>query len=186
MLAVSSFNYPGAEALERLHRIHHTQSGEQKEVVRVHMDTLTCMTGVTRFLQLRAPNKLGGRDDEKGNAGGSTMWIYDKTEDPDRLLHPAFWDQFDYALTERVETVIGNWEIVGTADGYTGIQLARPGEDGSLILKPGAATEGLWWQQLGRVVEAFCRSFLTRGWWLRVKMEPKVRILRKQKRAELK
>lgn len=189
MVFISSLNYPGAEALERLHWLHYMQKGEQKEVARVHMDTLTCMTGVTRFLQIPPPpmlSRLGGHDDDR-NAGGSTLWIYDKSEDPDRLLHPAFWEDFDYALAERPETVIGKWEIVGTAEGYARIELVRTGEEGSLLLWNSEADRGTWSQQipkLWRAVESSCRRLVTRGWWLKIKLEPKIRILKKQRQRE--
>ena len=189
MLAISSLNYPGADALEQLHHLHYMQKGEQKEVARVHMDILTCMTGVTRFLQIEPPpilSRLGGHDDDR-NAGGSTLWIYDKSEDLDRLLRPAFWVEFDYALTERPETVIGKWEIVGTAEGYARIQVVRPGEEGSLLLWNSEAEEGTLLQQIPRLlrtVEASCRRLITRGWWLKIKLEPKIRILKKQRRRE--
>lgn len=189
MLAISSLNYPGADALEQLHHLHYMQKGEQREVARVHMDILTCMTGVTRFLQIPPPpmlSRLGGHDDDR-NAGGSTLWIYDKSEDPDRLLHPAFWVEFDYALTERPETVIGKWEIVGTAEGYARIEVVRPGEEGSLLLWSSEGEEGTWSQQitrLWRAVESSCRRFVTKGWWLRIKLEPKIRILKKQRQRE--
>lgn len=189
MLAISSLNYPGADALEQLHHLHYVQKGEQKEVARVHMDILTCMTGVTRFLQIPPPSilrRLGGHDDGR-NIGDSTLWIYDKSEDLDQLLHPAFWLQFDYALTERPETVIGNWEIMGTAKGYAGIEVVRPGEEGSLLLWDSKAEEGTWLQQIPRLlrmVEASCRRLVTRGWWLKIKLEPKIWILKTQRRRE--
>src|SRR5450432_613155 len=52
MLGISSLNYPGGEALYRLHEIvaqdeHITPSRQ----VNVHMDVLACMTGVSRFQQ---------------------------------------------------------------------------------------------------------------------------------------
>lgn len=190
MLAISSLNYPGADALEQLHHLHYVQKGEQKEVARVHMDILTCMTGVTRFLQIPPPpilSRLGGHDDDR-NTGGSTLWIYDKSEDLHQILHPAFWLQFDYALTEKPETVIGSWETVGTAEGYAGIEVIPPGEEGSLLLWDSeAAEEGTWLQQIARLlrtVEASCRRLVTRGWWLKIKLEPKIWILKRQRRRE--
>lgn len=189
IVSISSLNYPGADALEQVHYINYMQKGEQMEVVRVHMDILTCMTGVTRFLQIPSPpmlSSLGGYDDDR-KAGGSTLWIYDKSEDPDRLLYPAFWEDFDYALVERPETVIGKWEIVGTAKGYSRIQVVRPGEEGSLLIWNSEAEEGIWSQQiprLWRVVENLCRRLITRGWWLKIKLEPKIRILKKQRQRE--
>lgn len=151
MLAVSRSNYPGAVALDQLHQLHARQGGSQP-VVRVHMDTLTCMTGVTRFLQIPPPGSL---------RGSNPMWIYDKSEDAALLLHPGFWKQFDYALSERVETVIGKWEVIGVVEGYAGVAVVKPGEEIKSAADP-------------------LRRWLTRGWWLRTRSEPKIRILRKQ------
>ncbi|KAL8675783.1 MAG: hypothetical protein Q9224_007383, partial [Gallowayella concinna] len=60
MLAVSRLNYPGAEALNRLHVLvpehfsqEHHPVGRRERIVNVHMDTLSCMTGITRFHQQR-------------------------------------------------------------------------------------------------------------------------------------
>lgn len=190
MVSISSLNYPGADALEKLHQSYYMQKGEQKEVVKVHMDILTCMTGVTRFLQIPPPpmlSRLGGHDDDR-KAGGSTLWIYDKSEDPDRLLHPAFWEDFDYALAERPETIIGKWEIVGTVEGYARIEVVQPGEEGSLLLWNSGAKKGTWSQQiprLWRAVESSCRRLVTKGWWLKIKLEPKIWILKKQRQREV-
>ncbi|SLM39673.1 hypothetical protein LPUS_01271 [Lasallia pustulata] len=101
MLAASRLNYPGAEALNRIHARAH---GEKK-VLSVHMGTLACMTGVTRFMELPGPKS---RDISVAQAHG-TLWVYDKTDDSrytaeeaksssilspnaerDQLLHPEF------------------------------------------------------------------------------------------------
>lgn len=114
MLAISRLNYPGAEALNRLHTI----ANGEKRTINVHMDTLTCMTGVTHFLEHPQPKEISN----------ATIWRYDKTEDADRLLDPAFWLQFDYVLAESPERVIGKWEIVDTVDGYSSLALLGPGQ----------------------------------------------------------
>ncbi|MCJ1225540.1 dolichyl-P-Man:Man(7)GlcNAc(2)-PP-dolichol alpha-1,6-mannosyltransferase [Toensbergia leucococca] len=155
MLAVSRLNYPGAEALNRLHAL----ADGSKGVVSVHLDTLTCMTGVTRFLQI-PPQPEGG-----------TQWIYDKTEDPDRLLNAGFWEGFDYALAERPEKVIGKWEILDTVDGFAGVGILRPGEE---------RAEGAWTGRIWETVEMGMRRWVTRGWWVRARMEPRIRVMRKQ------
>lgn len=179
MLAVSRSNYPGAEALNQLYHLH-AQQGDSKGVVRVHMDTLACMTGVTRFLQIPPPSPQGLR---RGDANVEVMWIYDKSEDPTQLLHPGFWDQFDYALAERVETLIGKWEVVGTVEGYAGVAVVKPGE--GVMKSSGEAVSDLsWWRwspaRWWGLFETGARRWLTRGWWLRPRLEPKIRILRKQ------
>ena len=183
MLAISRLNYPGAEALNRLHVLAANDTG----VVKVHMDTLACMTGVTRFME-RAPPVL---DDTQG-----AFWIYDKTEEEEKLLDPLFWEGFDYALAERPERVIGSWHVLDTVDGYAGVAIMRPDEDPEQASEDVRALRDLWaesrWRKkdgigtnarmwmreitLGRV-GGVIRMFVTRGWWVRMKMEPRIRVL---------
>lgn len=186
MLAVSRLNYPGAEALMHLHHLH-AQEGESQEVVRVHMDTSTCMTGVTRFLQIppSPSDGLGTGDEHDG-----VMWIYDKSEDATSLLHPGFWDQFDYVLTEQVETVIGKWEVAAVVYGYAGIKVVRPGEVagwgwGSAGEEKDVKGWELRWRIRGLLggLEHWGRKFVTRGRWLGLRMEPRIRILKKQRES---
>lgn len=182
MLAISSLNYPGAEALNRMHEL----SASEKGSVCVHMDTLTCVTGVTRFLQIPPSNITGER----------TSWVYDKTEDPTELLHPDFWEKFDYALAEMPERVIGKWEIVDTVDGFAGIRLLAPGEGTDMVLPwfqdlPSGGDEDLHDSLLGvskskmsstiKAGERWARRYITRGWWVGIRMEAKIRVLRKQR-----
>ncbi len=233
MLAISRLNYPGAEALNRLHAI---ADGKHK-TVSVHMDTLSCMTGITRFLEKPVME----------DATPATIWRYDKTEEVERLLDPVFWLQFDYVLAESPERVIGKWEIEETVDGYAGLMVLRPGQalgdegvwryDGSdsplrrylqmrslydvkrearsaaqrikvvaLDFRGGLRTGDLrkqalmgwkrfrlWigslrmleWQeaqvQAQEWVYENARRYLTAGWWVKPRMEPKIRILRKQR-----
>lgn len=181
MLAVSRLNYPGAKALEQLHELHALGNphSARREVVRVHLDTLTCMTGVTRFLQLPPPPPL-----ENG-----TWWLYDKSEDSTELLHPAFWDRVDYALAERVETVIGKWQLLGMVQGYSGVEIVRlsdkVGDDiVGVAKKQGGGGDGSVSVGMGDVWESlggWARRWVTGGWWVRVRMEPQIRILRKQR-----
>lgn len=201
MLAISRLNYPGAVALNRLHARAH---GE-KEVLSVHMDTLTCMTGVTRFLELPGPESAGV---SVAQANG-TLWVYDKTDDltytaeeaelssilsptaeTDRLLHPEFWERFDYVLAERPEKVIGRWEVVDVVDGFAGIGVLRLGEGEGVDDEssfPARSMTKMGWEDVGREmartwgrVERFARKYVTRGWWVGVRMEPKIRILKRQ------
>ena len=181
MLAVSRLNYPGADALNLLHRLAENDTG----VVKVHMDTLACMTGVTRFLE-KPPSLLSDQ--------GGAFWIYDKTEEEQRLLDPIFWERFDYALAERPELVIGRWEVLETVQGFSGFGLLRPAEEkfDALEFK---SFENLWeewswqWEMFSHLLDrlqdgtlkAFLRRHVTQGWWLKIKMEPKIRILKKQR-----
>lgn len=132
MLLISSLNYPGGDALSQLHNtIRKTKwSGPTPtyENISIHMDVLSCMTGVTRFqeipwrgLQTKQLPLINGRP---------VQFKYDKTEDEDTLLLPAFWDEVDYALMENPERAIGKWEVVSTVFAYSGIEFLRP-NDGS-------------------------------------------------------
>ena len=185
MLAISRLNYPGADALNRLHSLASNDTG----IVRIHMDTLACTTGITRFME-NSPPVLG---DENG-----AFWIYDKTEDEEKLLDPLFWQGFDYALSERPERVIGGWEVLETVDGFAGMGLVRPGEgsreeviDSSSLWK---LIDNLEWNRVGGRdlqdwggalwnggFEDLIRRYVTRGWWIEPKMEPRIRILRREK-----
>ena len=178
MALVSSYNYPGAQALVYLH-----DSAEgSKPDIRVHMDTLSCTTGVTRFLQIpRATNR-------------GTRWFYDKTEDEERLLHPAFWNQFDYALAERPEKAIGSWEVIHTVEGFAGFNTLRPGQglrhsqNAMVSMRRLVSSEKWSWENVGdgllelwMASEQLMRTWVTRGWWLEARMEPRIRILKSTK-----
>lgn len=151
------------------------------------MDTLACMTGVTRFME-RAPPVLG---DEQ-----AAFWIYDKTEEEDKLLDPLFWQGFDYALAERPEQVIGSWHVLYTVEGYAGVAIMRPEEGGDRAVEDVQAVRDLWaqsewrdggWGMVrmwvremnGERWESLVRMFVTRGWWVRLKTEPRIRILKR-------
>ncbi|KAI9812417.1 MAG: dolichyl-P-Man:Man(7)GlcNAc(2)-PP-dolichol alpha-1,6-mannosyltransferase [Pycnora praestabilis] len=176
MLAISQLNYPGAEALSRLHNLAH---GSQV-IINVHLDTLSCMSGITRFQEIPPPHAHSPRN--------HTLWKYDKTEDPQDLLHPAFWERFDYVLAERPETVIGRWEIIDTVDGFAGVSLRSPEDRDIGRFETVSAERGLrsalydytvgW---LWKDAENLIRDHVTRGWWIGIRMEPKIRILKKQR-----
>lgn len=185
MLAVSRLNYPGGDALNRLYELTSNDTG----YVKVHMDTLSCMTGVIRFME-RSPPVLEDAE--------SAFWVYDKTEDEQRLLDPLFWERFDYVLAERPERVIGSWDVLETIYGFAGVGIVRPGED----TKQGIGWQGIQnvcWKAFGDLRDrrgfhrmGFCaqgvygkvkesaRQRITRGWWVQMKMEPRIRILRKE------
>lgn len=180
MLVVSSLNYPGADALNFLH----AYADGSKDVVRVHMDTLSCTTGVTRFLQLPST-------EDNFPSVRRTAWLYDKTENATQLFHPAFWDKFDYALAEKPERAIGSWEIIHTVNVLSGVKVVRPGEP-SRADSAGRTSFASWSQSgsssLGGTrpgvyrarleVEDFMRNRITNGWWIRVETEPRIRVLR--------
>ncbi|ESZ95558.1 glycosyltransferase family 22 protein [Sclerotinia borealis F-4128] len=128
MLMISSLNYPGGDALSQLHahilkdliRSPRTQRTQNRKIT-IHMDVLSCMTGITRFQQypslpLRFPQ-----------AQNITL-NYDKTEDSPELGEAAFWMKFDYALMEEPELAVGKWEVLDTVFAYAGIEVLRPGD----------------------------------------------------------
>ncbi|CAG8975679.1 hypothetical protein HYALB_00007882 [Hymenoscyphus albidus] len=122
MLLISSLNYPGGAAINTFHRVLYKdiRSGLNMEEVKVHMDVLSCMTGVTRFQEVPREGMVVN--------GKPTKVLYDKTEDPDTLLTPTFWEGLDYALMESPEKAIGKWEIVETIFAYAGIEFLKPGD----------------------------------------------------------
>jgi len=175
MLALSSANYPGGEAIMRLHDVVSRGASVHvdSEVVRVHLDDLTCQTGATRFLQV--PLTSG--------------WVYDKTENQTMLLDPSFWQQFDYVLAENQERVIGKWEVVDVVKAFGGIKLLRPGESRHSVdaVEEGlehmsSRDQGLWDRglELWEKVEDLVRPKLPRKYWVDIRMVPRIKILRRQ------
>ena len=130
MLLISSLNYPGGEAITSVrHIISQTQwpEGHSKwERLYVHMDVLSCMTGVTRFQEI--PTMLAEAKELPIIDGVPTHIVFNKEENEEKLLEPAFWEKFDYALMEVPGKAIGKWEIVDTIYAYAGIELLRPGQ----------------------------------------------------------
>ncbi|KAL8663931.1 MAG: hypothetical protein Q9202_003480 [Teloschistes flavicans] len=182
MLAISRLNYPGAHALNRLHELvplHQAQHPDERvDAVRVHMDTLSCMTGVTRFLQHPAPDSL---PDVRRNR--TLAWIYDKTEDESKLLDPLFWQQFDWVLAERVERIIGKWEVVDTVDAYAGVRVINPDDkDHTTISEDEAKERENAWRKLLWLADVWGRK-LSGGRSVGVKLEPSIRVLKRQRDA---
>jgi alpha-1,6-mannosyltransferase len=134
MLLISSLNYPGGEALSKLHAIiRKTEWPETPQNspmnISVHVDVLSCMTGVTRFQEIPWRDL---QDDELPIINERrTRIVYDKTEDEEELLVPEFWEKFDYALMEEPGKAIGKWEVVETVYAYAGVELLRPGDGSS-------------------------------------------------------
>jgi len=81
---ISAWNYPGGYALQALH----ASSGTGGYV---HMDTETCMSGVTRFgTEVSCPQALNG-----------AVWRYSKAEDLTSHSAPDDW----YTRTSAVNSV---------------------------------------------------------------------------------
>ncbi|EHL03595.1 putative Dol-P-Man:Man(7)GlcNAc(2)-PP-Dol alpha-1,6-mannosyltransferase [Glarea lozoyensis 74030] len=117
MLLISSLNYPGGQALSTLHEI--LARTPQPSELNIHMDVLSCMTGVTHFLELPSPTLLNNHP---------TKIHYDKTENSTTLVTPSFWYQFDYAIMQDPALAIGKWEVIDTIYAYAGIEFLRPGD----------------------------------------------------------
>ena len=137
-LLVSSLNYPGGEALSTLHSLLnqnsslvHTANGQG--IVHIHMDVLSCMTGISRFQQYPTVglNSNGTLDLEHAPriAGILTLITYDKTEESSKLLNPVWWNTFDYVLMEDPRKALGYWETIGVVYAYAGLELLRPGQE---------------------------------------------------------
>lgn len=160
LLYISSLNYPGGEALNRLNDVARLEPGTMS----VHLGNLACQTGVTRFLEMPA---------------GSAKLRYDKTEDEQLLLDPMFWQRFDYVLAEDPGRIIGAWEIVDTVEGYAGVGL--DGCDGDVFTY---GKTGRLWRRIDsqlRTVKGLVCGKITKGRWPRIRMEPKIYVLKKEK-----
>ncbi|KAI4851768.1 hypothetical protein E4T44_01927 [Aureobasidium sp. EXF-8845] len=163
LLYISSLNYPGGEALTRLHEL--MPSGHQGQSW-VYMDNLACQTGVTRFLEKDAGSRF----------------MYDKTENQTTLLDPGFWQKFDYVLAEDPKRIIGRWEVMDIVYGYSGIGFGSL--DAEQDSAPAIPTRGVVAQPLNMLIQIYNKvahvasQKLTGGRWPVVKMEPKIYILR--------
>lgn len=166
------------------------------------MDALACMTGITRFLEipppLSSPPPLAAATGTNVSSlsPSGPLWIYDKTESPSQLLDPTFWQTIDYALSSTPHLVIGSWEVLGTVSAYAGLALSTPAESPHLrertefekwmeMLQDAdvgkSRTERLG-DQVGKAWDAFervMRRRVTRGWWVKVRMEEVLRILKR-------
>ncbi|KAF1808959.1 hypothetical protein P152DRAFT_178284 [Eremomyces bilateralis CBS 781.70] len=240
-LFLSTMNYPGGTALVTLrHHLltdptyastlppHDPAKPLRPVPINIWASNLALQTGITRFLTSGAIVLRRGADT---NPAVVTLEI-DKTDNATQTLDPEFWSQFDFAIVERPEQLIGAWNTLDTVYSYAGLSILRPGENGSgkmpftsqqrvkegqegagvieaaeevlqdIVSKgsgnaPRLDTVGQWktyvteiapkvwsgamsekqWDELYSAVEAWSRVHLTRGYWVEVKMEPKLQIL---------
>ncbi|KAI1733960.1 Alg9-like mannosyltransferase family-domain-containing protein [Xylaria scruposa] len=181
MLAISSLNYPGGEALSALKSLvasSGSSSTPDIQTASVHTDVLSCMTGVTLFGQ---HSHWPGSDTPGGDVVVS--FTFDKTEDEATLRNPLFWEKFDYVLAEAPTKPLGPWETVGIVEGLAGFEMLKPGSEAR-----GGDVESGRDRVLGRgallaTVRDKVRG-LTGGWWIGPRMEPRVHILRKIRDGE--
>ncbi|KAJ4287232.1 alpha-1,6- mannosyltransferase [Kalmusia sp. IMI 367209] len=186
LLAISSLNYPGGEATQYLHKYIDVSRWDHPHV---YFDNLACQTGVTRFLEIHDGPQTILDVLEAQDLVSKRRWTYDKTEDPEVLLDPMFWANFHYVLAERTEKIIGKWVPVHVVYGFGGVRILKPGEEsGSQVEQLGSVEmQGVagedWTEKVARswrTLEGVLRYPLLRGWWVEVKMEPRIHILENQ------
>ncbi|KAI9679992.1 MAG: dolichyl-P-Man:Man(7)GlcNAc(2)-PP-dolichol alpha-1,6-mannosyltransferase [Caeruleum heppii] len=212
MLLISRLNYPGAEAVARVHEIAlssvpspHARSTNVTNAddstvativhTNIHMDTLSCTTGVTRFLELKHPIVMSPSSNIDGSVTPLTAmaFFYDKTENETTLLRPEFWERFDYVIAERPEKVIGKWEIVESVKGFAGVKMSRKAREDDREAQGGKDTrfevvngekKGMGGSgvaaEIGRIwhlAEKWARRHITGGRWVEIRMEDRVHIL---------
>lgn len=188
LLGISSLNYPGGEAIDFMHnRIGHAE-GRQ---LRAYFDNLACQTGVTRFLENHNGPQTILDVLEAQDLTNKRTWAYSKTEDPEELHDPKFWYQFEYILAERPEKVIGKWGVIHVVYGYNGVRILKPGDKSGSPAEPlnvagwEDIVENDWKSKVARAwraLEGMVRDRFLRGWWIEIRMEPKIRILTNEMR----
>lgn len=204
MLFISSLSYPGGYALPSLmgHLIEANVTGP----VKVHVDVLSCMTGVTLF-EMEHPtappslNMVNAWGNQINLTESSKISVqYSKEENQEKLLDPKYWASMDYALVENPALLIGNWELVETIYGYEKMELLRPDTgladvskieiidaiDSLFRPKIVSNLEEDWMlhplvEELGPegLLKEGIRQLVTRGWWYGPKMAAKVHILKR-------
>ncbi len=104
LLTVSSKNYPGGNALLKLHQLEHLSSP-----LNIHIDVYSAQTGVSRFIEL------------------SPYWKYNKTEGLTRGSQDIL--QFSHLLVEAEDieerlAYFKTHEILVSEEGFAGIDFA--------------------------------------------------------------
>ncbi|KAL1603962.1 Dol-P-Man:Man(7)GlcNAc(2)-PP-Dol alpha-1,6-mannosyltransferase [Paraconiothyrium brasiliense] len=189
LLAISSINYPGGEAIDYLHNNIDSAFGVHWDHTKVYFDNLACQTGVTRFLENHEGPQTVLDVLEAQDLVAKRKWTYDKTEDPEVLLDPKFWNKFHYVLAENPAKIIGAWSTVHVVYGFGGVRVLKPNEVSGSPVEPldvvggGNDASEDWRTTIARVwrkAEELLRYRLLKGYWVEVRMEPKIRILENQ------
>ena len=207
MLAVSAANYPGGQALTRLHRIPNAPVGA---AFKAHIDNLSYQTGAVHFAEFQMHHFYPTAMCEDYFY---SSWTYDKRDDPALLSDPAYWEGFDYALAEYPDEVLGSWVPVEPVYAFAGIGFTavKSVEDDGQMRKEQAwqvreqdeesgqtrlkvVDEGTDYQLLkiqvpeswklypyASFVERVLRKTVTRGRWPVVKMKPRIWIMKRVK-----
>ncbi|KAJ5504008.1 GPI mannosyltransferase [Penicillium fimorum] len=186
LLPASAANYPGGQAIDAMHYqhgiLHDTElySGKTGSPINVYLGNLACQTGVTRFLQ-QPP---------------SSGWVYDKTEDKAVKSTSGFWDRFDYVVVEadgeagfmdadetslRHALPSSEWERVHVVDSFAGVSVLKPGTPATGIVERRVigTIAGARAVELFEGLREYVRDSLLHGWWVEVKMRPRVQVLRR-------
>ncbi|CAI7659454.1 unnamed protein product [Penicillium viridicatum] len=186
LLPASAANYPGGQAIDAMHIRHSILhdadllSGKINAPINVYLGNLACQTGVTRFLQ-QSP---------------SSGWVYDKTEDKDVKSTSGFWDRFDYVVVEadyeagfmdadetslRRALPASDWERMLVVDSFAGISVLRPGvpASGTAERRVIGAVAGDHAVDLFERLREYVRKAVLRGWWVEVRMRPRVQVLKR-------
>ncbi|CAI7581041.1 unnamed protein product [Penicillium crustosum] len=186
LLPASAANYPGGQAIDAMHFqhsiLHETDldSGKINAPINVYLGNLACQTGVTRFLQ-QSP---------------SSGWVYDKTEDKDIKSTSGFWDRFEYVVVEadyeaefmdadetslRRALPTSDWERMLVVDSFAGISVLRPGipASGTAERRVIGAVAGDRAVDLFERLREYVRKTVLRGWWVEIKMRPRVQVLKR-------
>ncbi|KAI9172034.1 putative Dol-P-Man:Man(7)GlcNAc(2)-PP-Dol alpha-1,6-mannosyltransferase [Paramyrothecium foliicola] len=175
MLLLSSLNYPGGDALSQLYALTRNDTSPQ---LSVHADVLTCMTGLTLFGQnlQGVPVALGLPPTNRDSTTPSIL--FDKTENDAILESPGFWKQFDYVLAENTSIVLGHWEVIGSVEGYSGIEILKPSSNVHKDVEA-ADTSGPVVGN-GAIVAAIRDTIrkYTGGWWVGPRMSPRIHIMK--------
>lgn len=143
--AASMNNYPGGEALARMHDWHDAHyppnhdsatatvgQQEEEEEVWVHVDVAAAMTGVSRFGQ-REHNFLvdggggvGGRRGGSSSTSNETTWRYSKRES----ITTTELCEYTYVVTADPTALVGgacvdDFEVVVEARGFVRVDFTR-------------------------------------------------------------
>ncbi|KAI2795003.1 hypothetical protein POX_a01606 [Penicillium oxalicum] len=179
LLPASAANYPGAHALHALHKYHDEHSSSTVGAS-VYLGNLACQTGVTRFLQ--RPGAMG--------------WVYDKTEDEDTKSRADFWEPFDYIVVEAsVDSTVqdadetqlrhalpsSHWQVADVIEGFSGISILKPGvpATGQVEQRIMSTMGGEAIYDLYARVRDLMRKLVLRGWWVELKMQPRIKVLKR-------
>ncbi|KPI36200.1 putative Dol-P-Man:Man(7)GlcNAc(2)-PP-Dol alpha-1,6-mannosyltransferase [Cyphellophora attinorum] len=106
LLPLSALTYPGGASLSLVHaNAAQTPHVMRQSDVHVHLTNLALQTGVTRFLEHRAPtpHHRDHSEPRKGMMSASTpRFRYDKSTNATGLyLKAGFWARFDYIVVEE-------------------------------------------------------------------------------------